>query len=117
MSDVEISYNGTSIGGLSETGTKILGTAEKYCEDDITISYTKTAGSATTPATTITANPTITISSAGLITATVSSSKNITPTVNAGYVSTGTTGTVTASGSATNQMTLYNGEWYPKSDG
>lgn len=41
MSDVEISYNGASIGGLSETGTKILSTAGKYCEDDITIFYTK----------------------------------------------------------------------------
>lgn len=63
------------------------------------------ASSAATPATSITANPTITISSAGLITATVSASQSVTPTVSAGYVSTGTAGTVSVSGSKTEQMT------------
>lgn len=63
------------------------------------------SGSAKTPATTITADPTITISSAGLITAAVSESQNITPTVSAGYVSSGTSGTVTVSGSSTEQLT------------
>lgn len=62
-------------------------------------------GSATTPTTTITANPTISVSSSGLITATASASQNITPTVSAGYVSTGTPGTVTVSGSKTQQLT------------
>jgi len=62
-------------------------------------------GSATTPATTITANPTITISDSGLITATASASQNITPTVSAGYVSSGTAGTITVSGSKTQQLT------------
>lgn len=64
------------------------------------------SGSAATPATTITANPTITVSSAGLITATVSGSKSITPTVSAGYVSSGTAGTVSVSGSDTEQLTV-----------
>lgn len=63
------------------------------------------SGSATTPATTITANPSITVSSSGLITATASTSQNITPTVNAGYVSSGTAGTITVSGSKTQQLT------------
>lgn len=62
-------------------------------------------GSATTPATTISATPSISISATGLITATVSRSQSITPTVSAGYVSTGTAGTVTVSGSDTYQMT------------
>lgn len=61
-------------------------------------------GSATTPATTITANPIISVNSSGLITATVSGSQNITPTVSAGYVSSGTAGTVTVSGSAISQL-------------
>ena len=62
-------------------------------------------GSATMPATTVTANPTITVSNSGLITASVSAKKSVTPTVSAGYVSSGTAGTVTATGSTTKQLT------------
>jgi hypothetical protein len=62
------------------------------------------AGSATTPATTITANPSISVSNSGLITASVSASQGITPDVDAGYISTGTAGTITASGSNTQQL-------------
>ncbi len=62
------------------------------------------SGSATTPATTITANPTISISGTGLITATTSASQSVTPTVSVGYVSSGTAGTVTVSGSNTSQL-------------
>lgn len=62
------------------------------------------AGSATTPATSITTTPTITVSSTGLVTAEANSSKSITPTVSAGYISSGTAGTVTASGSNTLQL-------------
>lgn len=64
------------------------------------------SGSATTPATTITANPSISISSSGLITATTSKTQSVTPTVSAGYVSSGTAGTITISGSNTQQMTV-----------
>ncbi len=62
------------------------------------------AGKATTPATTITSNPTISVDSAGKITASVSGTKSVTPTVSAGYVSSGTAGTITVSGSATKQL-------------
>lgn len=62
------------------------------------------SGSATTPATSVTANPSISVSSSGLITATASASQNVTPTVSAGYVSSGTAGTVTVSGSNTQQL-------------
>ena len=62
------------------------------------------SGSATTPATSITANPSISVGSDGLVTATVSASKSVTPTVSAGYVSSGTAGTVTVSGSETSQL-------------
>ena len=64
-----------------------------------------TSGSATTPATTITANPSISVSNSGLITATASATQSVTPTVSAGYVSSGTAGTITVSGSNTSQLT------------
>ena len=67
------------------------------------------SGTASTPATTITANPTISVSSTGLITASVSGSKSVTPSVSAGYVASGTAGTVTVNGSNTQQLTVYNG--------
>ena len=62
------------------------------------------SGTAETPATTVTANPTISVNSSGLITASVSKAQNITPTVSAGYVSSGTAGTITVSGSTTSQL-------------
>lgn len=62
-------------------------------------------GSASTPATTVTANPSISVNSSGLITATTSASQSVTPTVSAGYVSAGTAGTITVSGSNTSQLT------------
>ncbi len=67
-------------------------------------------GSAATPATTITANPTITVSSSGLITASVSKSQNVTPTVSPGYVANGTAGTIAVSGSNTNQLATQAGQ-------
>ena len=59
------------------------------------------SGSASTPATTITKNPTISVNASGLITASYSGSQSITPTVSAGYVTAGTAGTVSTSGSST----------------
>ena len=64
------------------------------------------SGSAKTPATSITANPSISVdSSTGEITASVSKTQSVTPTVSAGYVSAGTAGTVTVSGSNTSNLT------------
>lgn len=78
-----------------------------YYPQNATKTVTVPTGSATTPATTITANPTITIDpDTGEITAAVSASQSVTPTVSAGYVSAGTAGTVSVSGSATSQMTV-----------
>ena len=65
---------------------------------------TVASGSATTPSTTITANPTITMSDTGLVTASYSGSKTIAPTVSAGWISSGTSGTVSTSGSSTYQI-------------
>jgi hypothetical protein len=69
-------------------------------------------GSAETPDTAITANPSISVNSSGLITATASASKDITPSVSAGYVSGGTSGTVTVSGSNTQQLTTLGATTY-----
>lgn len=105
MPDVEITYNNSTIASLSDSGTEVLETNGKLCSDDITVAYTRTNGSATTPATTITANPTISVSNTGAIIATVGKSQSVTPTVSAGYVSSGTAGTITVSGSNTYQLT------------
>lgn len=67
-------------------------------------SKTIASGSATTPATTITAVPSISVDASGLITVTNSKTQNVTPTVSAGYVSAGTAGTITVNGSNTSQL-------------
>ncbi len=68
-------------------------------------SATVAAGSAATPATSITANPTISVDPAGNIVATVSATKQITPTVTAGYVTSGVAGTATVSGTKSVKLT------------
>lgn len=83
--------------------TQVLETSDKFMSDDVTI-YPVQGGSATTPDTTITATPSISVASDGTITASVSESESVTPTVEAGYVASGTAGTITVSGSATSQL-------------
>lgn len=87
---------------LDATGATVSVPAGYYAE---AASKSVASGSASTPATTITANPTISVNASGLITASVSSSQNVTPTVSAGYVSSGTAGAVSVSGSKTQQLT------------
>lgn len=68
------------------------------------------SGSATTPATTISVTPSISLNaSTGVITASNSKTQNVTPSVSAGYVSSGTAGTITVSGSNTLTITRANG--------
>ena len=67
------------------------------------------SGSATTPTGGITANPSISVSSGGLITASVSKSESITPIISEGYVTSGTAGTITFSGSKTEQLSTQAG--------
>lgn len=103
-------------------GVEVTGTIQSKSSSDVSVSgdtvsipagnysssVTKTvaAGSATTPATTITLDPTISISSGGLITASYSGSQTVIPTVSPGYISSGVGGTVTVTGSKTSQMTV-----------
>lgn len=44
MADVDISYNGSVIASMDDTGTTTLETAGMYCEDDISVTYTKSGG-------------------------------------------------------------------------
>ena len=81
-----------------------LPTSGFMMDSDITVEAVR-QGSATTPATTITANPTISVNGSGLITASVSAAQDITPTVQEGYVERGTAGRVTVNGSGTSQLT------------
>ena len=63
------------------------------------------SGSATTPATTINATTTATLSTTtGLVSVNVSGSSSITPSVSSGWVSSGTAGTVSVSGSSSVQL-------------
>lgn len=76
----------------------------KYVAKPIELTLNVSAGSATTPSTTITANPSISVNETGKITALASASRSITPTVSAGWVASGTAGSVTVSGSSELQI-------------
>lgn len=97
---------------LTVSGATVTAPAGYYYD---AASKSVATGSATTPATTITANPTISVNSSGLITATTSASQSITPTVIAGYVSSGIVGTVSVSGSNTQQLTTKGATTYTPS--
>ena len=109
------------ISGGTKTGTAVSVSASELVSGTYSVTGSGTAdvtnyasisvpsGSATTPATSVTATPSISVSNGGLITATVSTTKSVTPTVSAGYVSSGTAGNITISGSNTSQLTVYNG--------
>lgn len=97
------------------TTAQVLETDGMVMDDDVTVQAVQ-EGSATTPATIITANPSISVSSGGLITATVSKTQQITPTVVEGYVETGTAGNVGVSGSNTQQLSTQGAQTlYPAS--
>ena len=46
MSEVSVSYKGNTIAAMDDSGRKVLRTQGKYCEGDITVSYTKPSGGA-----------------------------------------------------------------------
>lgn len=122
-SDATLSSGSQMISGYTAyaDGTKYTGTIPTKTGADLTASgatvtvpagyysanasKSVTSGSVRTPATSITATPTISIDDDGLITASVSASQSVTPTVSAGYVSSGTAGTVSVNGSDTEQLT------------
>lgn len=77
---------------------------------EASVSKTVQAGTATTPTTSQTENPTISVDGSGIVTASYSMSFGITPTVEEGYVTSGTEGTVTVSGSASMQLDTESGK-------
>lgn len=104
---ISSTYVGTGVSrrtaaNLTANGSTITAAAGYYSS---AVSKSISGGTATTPATTITANPTITVNANGLITATTSTSQNITPTIVSGYISTGTAGKISVSGTNTSQLT------------
>ena len=104
---IDSSYVGTAVTRRSSSDLTATGSSVSVPSGYYSAAATKaiSAGSAITPDSTVTANPSISVNSSGLITATVNASKSVTPNVNAGYISVGTAGTITASGSATSQLT------------
>lgn len=104
------------ISGGTKTGTAVSVSASELVSGTYSVTGSGTAnvtnyasisvpsGSATTPATSVTATPSISVSSGGLITASVSTTKSVTPSVSAGYVASGTAGTITVNGSNTQQI-------------
>lgn len=91
---------------LTASGASVIAPAGYYEEAAM---KSVASGSATTPGTSITANPTISVGNDGSITATVSATQSITPTVSAGYVSSGTAGNITVSGSGSSQLSTQAG--------
>ena len=102
-----VKYTGTittkSSTDMTASGATVTAPAGYYAESS---SKTIASGSATTPATSISVTPTITVdSTTGVITASVSGTQSVTPIVSAGYISSGTAGAVSVSGSDTEQLT------------
>lgn len=88
-----------------QSGTVVtLETSAKYIEKNIRLTLNVHGGSVSVPATSITANPTITMSDTGLVTATCGASSSVSPTVTAGYISSGSSGMVSVGGSSTYQV-------------
>lgn len=105
---ISSNYVGSNIPARSSSDLTATGSAVTVPSGYYAAAATKniSAGSATTPVTTISIAPGVSInSSTGVVTATASGSQYVTPTVSAGYVSAGTSGRITVSGSNTLSLT------------
>ena len=90
-----------SASDLTASGATVTAPAGYYASS---ASKSVQSGSVAVPDTSITANPSITVSTGGLITASVSASKSVAPSVSEGYVSSGAAGNFSVSGSKTEQL-------------
>lgn len=96
---IELDLNEKTQSDLEVSGDTVTVPSGYYGAE---VSATVAAGSATTPATTITANPTLTLDpDTGVVSGAVSKNESVAPDVEAGYVTSGTAGTVSVSGSGT----------------
>lgn len=105
VSAIEAISTGTDVSDTTAAASDVRTGKYFYTSAGVKTQGSLANGSATTPATTITANPSISVSNSGLITASNSKTQSVTPTVSAGYVSSGTAGTITVNGSNTSQLT------------
>lgn len=103
---IDSDYVGTAVPRRSSSNISSYHSAVSvpsgYYENPAT--YYMNGGSASTPDTTITVTPTISVNSIGVITASVSKEQAVSPTVSPGYISSGLPGTITVSGSKTQQL-------------
>ena len=70
------------------------------------VSKTVQSGSAAVPSLNIEKNPTISVSTGGLISVSVSTSETVSPVITEGYIDSGSSGTISFSGTATQQLTV-----------
>ena len=109
---ISSNYVGTNVArksaaDLSVSGSTITAPAGYYSS---AVSKSIEEGSAFPPAMTITQNPVISLnSSTGTITASYTGSRSMVPTVNAGYISQGTSGTISVTGSSSYLLDKYSG--------
>ena len=102
VASISSTYVGTGIARKSTDDLIISGstvtTLSGYYSSDVSKSISQ--GIATTPATTITVEPSLSINSTtGVVTTSFSSSSSITPTIVSGYISSGTSGIISVNGS------------------
>lgn len=106
-------YVGSAIERRTESDISISGASISvpdgyYAESE---SVSVQSGSVSVPDTSVTANPSISFASGtGFFNVSVSASQSISPSVSEGYVSSGTPGTVTISGSASQSLPTKEGE-------
>lgn len=106
--DITGSIETKTVQDLIVTGSAVITPAGYYASN-----YSKNVatGSATTPATTITVNPSITVnSSSGVISVTSTKTQSVTPSVVSGYVNSGSPGTITVNVSNTSQLSTQAGK-------
>lgn len=103
---ISSSYVGTGVSrksssDLTSSGATVTAPAGYY---ESAATKTIASGSATVNET-LTPTPSISVSSSGLITASINTTVGVTPSVTAGYIESGTLGSVTVRGSNTSQLT------------
>ena len=99
-------YVGSQVPQISPRDATVSGKTVTVPEGYNAVQFTKSVadGSVTMPTESITATPTISVDSGGLISASVSESGTLHPTVSAGYVTSVSDGSYTVSGSNTQQL-------------
>lgn len=91
---------------LTVSGDTVTAPSGYYSSD---ASASVASGSVSIPYTLINEPPTIIVSSAGLITSNISASRTVSPNVTAGYITSGTSGNVSVTGSSTKQLSTQAG--------